>query len=51
MLRRLMQQFSGGTTTGRRPARGTTARRGRSSGGTGARVGSAVERYLRTRRK
>jgi hypothetical protein len=49
MLRRLMQQFAGGTA-GRRPARGRTARRGRASGGTGARIGSAVERYLRSRR-
>ncbi len=46
MLRRLLNQFMGG--------RGGHGRRGghhhRGGGGTGARVGSMVERYLRRRR-
>jgi len=50
MIRRLIQQFSGGTT-GRRTARGGYRRgRGRATGGTGGRIGSAVERYIRSRR-
>ena len=49
MIRRLIQQFAGGTA-GRRPARGGYRRKGSTTGGTGARIGSAVERYIRTRR-
>jgi hypothetical protein len=49
MIRRILQQFAGGTT-GRRPARGGSRRRGRATGGSGARIGSAVERFIRTRR-
>jgi hypothetical protein len=49
MIRRLIQQFTGGTS-GRRPTRGGYRGRGRTTGGTGARIGSAVERYIRTRR-
>ncbi|HEY0130924.1 MAG TPA: hypothetical protein VGB57_05915 [Allosphingosinicella sp.] len=54
MIRRLLQQFGGGTTArrpargGRRPARGTGRRGGRGSAAGG--IGGVVERFIRTRR-
>ncbi len=54
MLQRLIRQVAGGASAGRRgrrPAGRSYGRRGRAApGGTGARVGSMVERFLRTRR-
>ncbi len=48
MIRRLLQQFTGGSGRGGRAGAGS--RGGRGGGGAGARIGAAVERFLRGRR-